>query len=84
MTISSVIMVKTASAQSIPKPSVPEFTVKYADYSHWEPENGYGYSNVPNPMLYMKNETLEICIKNQPFTSTLENGTRIDMSYNIR
>jgi hypothetical protein len=82
--ILSISLVNLISAQSIPKPSTPEFTVKYADYSHWEPENGYVYSNVPNPMVYVKNETLEIYLKNQPFSSTFENGTSIDIGYKIR
>ena len=34
LAVSSLIMVESAFAQSIPKPSVPEFTLKYVDNSH--------------------------------------------------
>ena len=36
--LSSLIIVGSAFAQSIPKPSVPEFTVKYIDSSYYVPQ----------------------------------------------
>ena len=34
LAVSSLMMVESAFAQSIPKPSVPEFTVKFVDRSY--------------------------------------------------
>jgi hypothetical protein len=34
LALSNLMMAESASAQSIPKPSVPEFTIRYRDYSY--------------------------------------------------
>jgi hypothetical protein len=85
-------MVKPANAQSIPKPTVPEFTAKYVDRSYTvqatttiDPYNG---QNVTNPSYYVENRTLEIAIKNQPFTPYIDSTTgaqwKITLMYQIR
>lgn len=64
----SLIMIKPASAQTVPKPSVPEFTAKYVDRSYTVPASTtidpYTGQNVTNPSYYVENRTLEIAIKN--------------------
>jgi hypothetical protein len=49
-------MVESASAQSIPKPPVPEFTVSIV-------EHPYNESN-----HIVENQTIEFMTKNQPFS----------------
>ena len=69
---SSLIMVESASAQSIPKPSLPEFTLKLIDHSYDVPERmattidpftGKPY-NFTMPGYHQENKTIEITIKN--------------------
>ncbi len=76
---STVIMIEVTSAQ-IPKPSVPEFTVKLVDRSYDVPEtsaiNQYTGQTVITPAHHVQNYTVELTIKNQPITSTvIEEGT---------
>jgi hypothetical protein len=74
---SSLIMVEFAFAQS-----VPEFTVKFADYSYDIPASTYidPYTGktVNNPAQRIENNTLQISIKNQ----TIQSGEYL--YYNIR
>jgi hypothetical protein len=87
---SSIIMVQSAFAQSIPKPSVPEFTAKYVDRSYdTQPTYGLdqytGKTVITKPSEHVDNRTIEITIKNQPFTPfTDENGNSINLLYNVR
>ncbi len=57
----------------IPKPSIPEFTVKFADYSYDVPANTsidpYTGKTVNNPAQHIENNTLQISIKNQTIQS---------------
>ncbi len=73
---SSLIMVKSASG--IPKPSVPEFTVKYMDNSYSVPttysKDPYTGEEIPNPEHIADNRTIEVIIKNQA----------VSCMYNIR
>jgi hypothetical protein len=59
---------------SIPKPSVPDFTVKFADYSYDVPANTsidpYTGKTVNNPAQHIENKTLQVSIKNQTIQST--------------
>jgi hypothetical protein len=61
LAVSSLIMVEFVSAQSIPKPSVPEFTLKIVAH-----------------------QSIEVTIKNQPFTSFSANGSTVSLSYQIQ
>jgi hypothetical protein len=69
LAVSSLMMVESAFAQSIPKPSVPEFTVKYADYSYDIPASTsidpFTGKTVTNPAQHIENKTIQLTIKNQ-------------------
>ena len=73
LTVSSLIMAKPACA-STPKPSVPEFTLKYVDHSYDVPPT---YSTDPytgktvmtQAGYHVENKSIEVTIKNQPFTN---------------
>ena len=75
----SLIMVKPANAQSTLKPYVPEFTLKYLDNSYDVPPtygtDPYTGNNVTTQAGYhVQNESVEVIIKNQPFTSYVYNS----------
>ena len=86
----SLLMVKPASAQSIPKPSVPEFTVKYVDNSYdvpptYETDQYTGKTIVTHDGYHVDNRSIELRIKNQPFISYNDsNGNTIRLYYNFR
>jgi hypothetical protein len=75
---------------SIPKPSVPEFTVKYIDYSYDVPpiygiDQYTGKSVITKEGYHVDNRTVEFTIKNQPFTSYEDaSGNDIGLYYNFR
>jgi hypothetical protein len=92
----AVLMVKPSDAQSIPKPSAPEFTVNYINSSYYIP---------PSPILdnkgsvitddttgqplmtgdyYVNNSTIQIIIKNQPYGTYTDNGYPVKLYYNVR
>jgi len=81
-----------ANAQSIPKPTVPEFTAKYVDRTYTVPAtttiDPYNGQKVTNPSYYVENRTLEIAIRNQPFTPYIDSSTgspwQITTMYQIR
>ncbi len=87
---SSLIMVKPTFAQSIPKPSVPQFTLQYFDYisniaptTSTNPYTGQNVTTSHGSTFY--NETVVFTIKNQPFTPyTDSNGKYIGIYYNFR
>ena len=86
----SLLMVKPASAQSIPKPSVPEFTLKYVDYSYDVPptygiDQFTGKNVIINNGYHIDNRTIVFKVKNQHFTShTDSNGNVINLYYNFK
>lgn len=86
----SLIMVRPASAQSIPTPSVPEFTIKYVDNSYDIPPT-YGVDQYTGQNIIIKagqhvdSRTIEFTIKNQsfkPYSDT--NGNHITLYYDFR
>ena len=89
----TILMVKPANAQTIPKPSVPEFTLKYVDNSYDVPLT-YTYSTdpytgkevkTPHGGNHVDNKTIDITIRNQPFTPYNDSeGNIINLSYNVR
>jgi hypothetical protein len=87
---SSLIVVKPAFAQSIPKPSVPEFTVKYVDYSYDVPptygiDQYSGKSVITQAGYHVDNRTMVFTIKNHPFNSYNDSsGNYITLYYNFR
>ena len=73
LVLSSFVMFGSVFAQSTPKPSVPEFTVKYVDNSYYVPPttttDPYTGETVTQGGFYGKGKPeIEITIKNQPFT----------------
>jgi len=87
--ISSVIIVESAYAQLLPKPSVPEFTLKYIDNSHNVPpiygtDPYTGKNVITQEGYYIQNKSVEIRIKNQPFASYRnENDSIVGLWYNV-
>lgn len=66
----------TVNAQTIPKPSVPEFSVRLVNNSYsthpittttTDPYTGK-QTTVTTPSQYLKDEYIEVSVKNQPFT----------------
>jgi hypothetical protein len=78
LTASSIITVQSATA-SITKPSVPEFTLKYVvdafDVAPTYKTDPYtGKSVIDQEGFHVQNNTLQITIKNQPFTSQADSS----------
>ena len=74
---------------SIPTPSVPEFTVQLLDTSYDVPTtystDPYTGDTVTHEGYHVARRTIEVKIKNQPFTPfTDSNGREIKFYYNIR
>jgi hypothetical protein len=73
----SLLMVRPATAQAFPSPTVPQFTVKYvqASYTSIDP-----YSGVSKQV---DNSTIQVAIQNQPLNSFYSSGT-YSLYFNIR
>jgi hypothetical protein len=75
------------SSASIPKPSVPEFTVKLVDNSYEEPTihgvNPYTGENYTIPSFHVENKSIEVKITNQPFVAH-SNGINYSLYYEVR
>jgi hypothetical protein len=72
MSCLTLLMVKPTNAQSIPAPSVPQFTVKFVKWAYFVP---FDPGAVP---------VVNFTFKNPPFTPyTDQNGTKIDLNYLI-
>lgn len=89
----SLLSVTFVSAQTIPKPSVPEFTINIVDRSYTVPAN-YTYTTNPyngeqtrtgHGEYRIDNQTIELTIKNQPITPYKEPNTQVDylLCYNV-
>ena len=82
----------STGASGIPKPSVPEFTVKLVDSSYDVPTtystDPYTGEKITHPGYRVESRTIEIRIKNVPFTPfEIENGSNTytaQFYYNIR
>ena len=79
----SVALVDSASAQSMSKPSVPEFTAKYIDLSYDVPptygvDQYTGNTVVKQDGYHVDNRSIEFTIKNQPLTTP-----EMDLSSNL-
>ena len=83
---STLVMVRSASA-SATKPSVPEFTVRYVDQSYdvdatYSTDPYTGKTVMTSAETHVQNSSVEIIIKNQPYTSYRnENGSLIWLYY---
>ena len=75
----NLLMVGSVFAQSIPEPSVPEFTAQLADHSYGVPPttttttNPYNNETITNtqPGYYVKNITIDLTIENQPYPAII-------------
>ena len=84
---SSLILVEPASAQSIPKPSVPDFTVKFVDHSYTVEEssqiNPYNGKTEVIPAHQVQNYTIELTINYQHITPAIERDFNAAFRYDI-
>jgi hypothetical protein len=82
---SSTILFQTTSATA--EPSVPEFTVKLVDESYdvtpSASTNPYTGEATTTPSYHVKKVSIEITIKNQPFTPSIVNGNTTGLFYNV-
>jgi hypothetical protein len=83
----------STDVRGIPKPSVPEFTVKLIDSSYDVPTtyslDPYTGENVTHTGYHVEQQSIEVKIKNQPFTpyemqDSNGNNQSINFFYNIR
>ena len=92
LTLSGLIMIDLTTAQTIPKPSVPEFTITLADHSYDIPLTT---TTTINPYTGQQeiqtqggdrvdNKTIDVTITNQPFTSLTIDGNTTQLYYVIR
>jgi hypothetical protein len=89
--IAALIVSLVASAcfvKADPIPSVPEFTVKLVEHPYDVPPSysidPYTGENVTNQGYHVYNRTIEVSIKNQPFTPYTDvNGHSISLYYNV-
>ena len=85
------IISAACSAQTAPKPNIPEFTVQYADHSYDMPPTAYSttdpYTNKTSTTTYpsyrVENFTIDLTIKNQPYPPTIEGNTSY-LLYDVR
>jgi hypothetical protein len=84
----TLLIVKPAFAQSIPKPSIPEFTFKTVDHSYAVPASTsidpYTGKQVTHPSYKVENKTVDVTIRNQPFIPTNVEGNVTGLFYIIR
>ncbi len=82
---SGLILLQLTVANSTP--SVPQFTIKQVDRSYDVPttysKNQYTGETITHQGYHVQNLTLDIIIKNQPFTPSTVNGTTIGLYYNV-
>jgi hypothetical protein len=93
-----ILMAESASAQSTPKPSVPQFSIRVVDYSYDVPTtyttDSYTGKQVTHSGYHVNDIRVEGKIKNQHFTpytipnpnstSSYDTNLNIDFYYNIR
>ncbi len=92
LALSSLVMIGSVSAQSIPKPAVPEFTLKLVDRSYDVPSSTTTTTDpytgeqtvTTQPGYHVINRTIEVAIKNQQFTPYLiDNQRMVYLFYNV-
>jgi hypothetical protein len=76
------------AASDIPKPSIPEFTLKFVDNSYDVPTtysvDPYTGKNITHAGYRVENKSIEITVKNQPFTMyKLDNEQYANLFYNV-
>ncbi len=89
LTLSTPLTVKPACS-AVPKPSVPEFTLRYVSYPYhipptYEIDPYTGKNKVAKEGQYSSNESIEVTVKNQPFTPYYdEDSNYISLYYNVK
>ncbi len=86
----TLVTVESANAQSIPEPSVPEFTAEYVDHSYDVPTTTTSYTDPHTGELTtqinqghrVENFTIDVKIKNQVFPESID-GEVLAMEYTI-
>jgi hypothetical protein len=89
--LASATCLGTIQASSIPKPSVPEFTVTFADHSYDVAPSTISTTNPYNnktttttiPGYHVQNYTIDLTIKNQPYPATIDGNTSY-LLYDVR
>lgn len=89
---SSIMLVGSSSEQSIPKPSIPEFTISVTDHSYDVPTTTTTTTDLDGriitkttPGYHAINGSITLSIKNQPFTPYYDSdGYPINLYYHIR
>jgi hypothetical protein len=90
LALSSIVMVGSVFAESIPKPSVPEFNLKFVDNSYDVPPTYstdlYTGETVMTEAGYRaQNISVEVTIENQPFTPYEDSdGNKLKLLYQVR
>ena len=88
--LSGIVMAGSVFAQSLSKPYVPEFTVKYVDYSYYVPptfeiDQFTGQNVTKQEGEHVDNRSAIFSIRNQPFTTYVDsNNNTIGLYYNFR
>jgi hypothetical protein len=90
LAVSYLIAINPADAQTIPKPSTPEFTVRYVNRSYFVSATHdidiYTGKNVTtHEAYYVQRKTIELTIKNQAFTAFKDSDNHsINLYYSVR
>lgn len=87
LVLASLIAVEPALAATVPKPSVPEFTLSLVSHPYDVPTTYItdpftGESMVQQQGYHVENKTIELTIKNQKYTYT--NGSNFHIYYNVQ
>lgn len=91
LAVSSLMIVESATVQSIIKPSVPEFTVRIVDHSYDVPASvtttidPYNNKTITRtfPATHVQNISVDLIVVNQPFPETIDGNTSF-LYYNLR
>jgi len=89
LAVFSLTMVESASAQSITKPTVPEFKLSYTNHVYDVPAATSQWSGepIPNSAYHVDYREVIIKVKNQPHDEYINddvNGIREQLYYNVR
>jgi hypothetical protein len=92
LAVSNLMKVESAISQTIPKPSVPEYTLKLVDHSYDVPSTTITSTDpytgkqtvTTHPGYRVQNKSIEVTIKNQQFTPySIDNQHTIYLFYNF-
>jgi hypothetical protein len=92
LAVSMFLMINSTNAQTIPKPSIPEFTIQIVAYPYDVPTtttiDQYSGKEIIHQGYHVENNSIQVRIKNQAFNpfDITENGNSwtINLCYNIR